>query len=229
MNPSVPPLRETQVPPEQVAALYRAATEYVARATGCTLDGSEESLAFVDHYIETFSQTTRKPGKTGQPPTEVLRLTASALGVYLGELAIARFGGRWLALLAPEEEQDDAEPRSMPESLTQWRVELAAAPLLLDPIGMAEGALLPHGEPPGAADDQAPGFTLLPAGAHLYEPLHAALDRLSPVSEDYYYSLTGRFETLAAIVDLVIELQQQAATAPDGHPKAEAPVPPEHQ
>ena len=45
----------------------------------------------------------------------------------------------------------------------------------------------------------------------LQAALHEALSRLAPVSADYYYSFTGRFETLAHVVELTVELQAQAA------------------
>ena len=38
--------------PETVQTFVTAAGRYVERALGVQLDGSEESLAYVDHYIE---------------------------------------------------------------------------------------------------------------------------------------------------------------------------------
>lgn len=192
---------------EQLAALRRAAGDYVERAVGCKLDGSEDSLAFVDHYIDEV--------RKGAPPKpDVLRLIAAALGAYLGELAIARFGGRWLVLpLAKDKDaQSDAESDAESDSSyeeSRWRVELEAAPLRLDPIGMAAAALI---RPP---KDNLDAFVLLPGNRHLYEPLQTALERLAPVSEDYYYSLTGRFETLVYVGDLLASLVEQSERAAD--------------
>jgi hypothetical protein len=149
------------VPAELLATLYRAAVDYVARATGCSKDvlflpsqrgaevgdAAQVALAFVDHYLEKV--------RGGPPPQpEVLRLIASALGVYFGELAIACFGGCFLALPADaatrdrddEEDSESAEPQEdQAAAISRWRVELLAVPLVLDPIAMAVAALLPHG------------------------------------------------------------------------------------
>ena len=79
MSPTARTGRETPASPdlpdlaEQLAALSRAAVNYVERATGCKLDGSEESLAFVDHYLDEVRKGT-------PPKPEVLRLIAAALG-----------------------------------------------------------------------------------------------------------------------------------------------------
>jgi hypothetical protein len=224
---SAPPSTDgaTPVPAAQVATLRRAAVEYVVRATACPPElfaegsaepsdlGGEAALAFVDHYI-----VQAKNGPKLQP--EVLRLVASALGVYLGELLIARFGGRWLALpqkTPPHAKKTDGDRSGetaqaaglgtlVEYAAVSWRVELAAAPLRIDPVAMAATALLPHSE---AADD-VPVFALTVQNPNLYEALHAALDRSSPVSSDYYYSLTGRFETLVYIVDLLTDLRRAA-------------------
>src|SRR5262245_17963121 len=76
-------------PPERIAELRRAAGDYIARASGVRLaadDVSPESLAFVDHYVQQVS--------AGAPlRAEVRSLVAVALGVQLGEVLLARFGG----------------------------------------------------------------------------------------------------------------------------------------
>jgi hypothetical protein len=206
-----------QVPSEQLAALKKAAADYVARATGMTLDGSEESLAIVDHYIAKVrmgSEASRKP--------DVLRLVAAALGAYLGELMTSRFGGGWRIV-----DRDPEEPSEL-GALAAWRIGLEAAPLLVDPIGMAAEALLvsdDEDEIDAESDEGVPGFTLLPEAATLQEALHASLSRLAPVSADYYYSLTGRFETLTYVVDLLSDLRHQQAAklaAPDADDDTDA-------
>lgn len=240
----------------RIAELRMAASDYVQRAIGCELDDSEESLAFVDHYISQVRSG-------GELRDEVLRLVAIALGVYLGEVTRTRLGGRWVALppepgalaAAPAKE---AGPHPDPLGETPildsmddpigWRLQVAAVPLLVDPIGMALRALQPPGSrdpseaglasaattPSGAAPDagsqsasQRPndtegtegtagpdgsedevGFATTP---ELTVPLRFALSRLPPVTFDYYYSLTGRFETLTYAAELLAELQQKAA------------------
>jgi hypothetical protein len=187
-----------------------------------SLDDSEESLAFVDFYIS----RVRDGGKLSD---EVLQLVGGALGVYLGEVARTKFGGRWVAL-PPEPVAQPAESSAEPAETAQpggagtpildsiddpagWRLQLEAAPLLVDPIGMAKSALAWQAPPEAlkdpetgdepAAEEDPVGFATTP---ELTAPLRAALARLPPVSMDYYYSLTGRFETLSYVVELLAEL-----------------------
>ncbi len=157
--------------PADVQALAAAARRYVERALGLSLDGSEESLAFVDHYVhETARHEALKP--------EVLALIAPALGAYFGEVAIARFGGRWV--------QGDSDPAN-------WLVELEPAPLRFYPVGMAAEAL---------RAEEVDGYdSSFATRDDLTAPLLQALEAVPPVAEDYYYSLAGRVETVAYALD----------------------------
>lgn len=170
--------------PSRVADLRRAAHAYVQRATGCDIDLSEESLAFVDHYLG----TVRGGGAVSD---EILPLIAAAVGVHLGEVAIAKYGGAWRGPAPADGEAGGDDP-------ALWRVELESAPLSFDPIGMAAEALR-QGEVEGYE-----------AGMHtrpeLSSVLEDALSRAAPVSDEYYYSLTGRFETLGYAVDILTEI-----------------------
>src|SRR5262245_3623413 len=103
---------------KDIDVFVEAARSYVVRAIGVDLDGSEESLAFVDHYLEKARET--------KMDDEVLALVAPAFGAYLGQVAIGKFGGRWVL-----ESEDPSE----------WRVELQPAPLRFFPVGMAAEAL----------------------------------------------------------------------------------------
>ena len=165
--------------PAPVQPFYDAARIYVQRALGVDLDDSEESLAYVDHYIATTARAeSLKP--------EVLALVAPALGAYLGQVAIARFGGKWVL-----EGEDPAG----------WRVELAPAPLTFYPVGMAAEAL--RGEEVEGYDAS------FSAREDLMGPLDEALESSPPVDEAYYYSLTGRLETLAHALDLLVEIERK--------------------
>ena len=168
--------------PAPVQPFYDAARDYVKRALGVELDDSEESLAYVDHYI---TLTTRAEAADSRLRPEVLALIAPALGAYLGQVAIARFGGRWVL------EGDPAE----------WRIELDPAPLTFHPVGMAAEAL--RGEEVEGYDAS---FT---TREDLMGPLLEALESAPPVDEDYYYSLTGRLETLAHALDILIEIERR--------------------
>ena len=170
-------------PPEAVKGFVDAAHRFVQRALGVELDGSEASLAYVDHYIEKSARAEAAGGRIGP---EVLALAAPALGAYFGQVAIARFGGRWII------EGDDP---------ATWRVELAPAPLHFCPVGMAAEAL--RG---GELDGYDGSFA---TRDDLMGPLLQALESSPPVDEAYYYSLTGRLETLAHALDLLVEIERR--------------------
>lgn len=165
--------------PPPVQPFYDAARNYVKRAVGVDLDDSEESLAYVDHYIASTARAeSLKP--------EVLALVAPALGAYFGQVAIARFGGKWVI------EGDNP---------ANWHIELAPAPLSFHPVGMAAEAL--RGEEVEGYDA---AFT---TRADSMGPLDEALESTPPVDEAYYYSLTGRLETLAHALDILIEIERR--------------------
>lgn len=233
----------------KLAELRMAAADYVQRAIGCELDDSEESLAFVDHYLDSIRHE-------GELRDEVVQLVAVAIGVYLGEVTRTKFGGRWVALPPPpapvstSRSDKAAEPDPLGETPildsiddpVGWRLQLAAVPLLMDPIGMAQRALK-HPSPDAAREvdsDAAPGASAEPSAGELRDasangedpvgfattpeltpPLRAALGRLPPVSYDYYYSLTGRFETLSYVVELIAELQEAQRRAQAADTEAE--------
>lgn len=195
---SAPPLLLPS--PARLAELGHAACDYVQRATGLDLDHSEESLAFVDHYLRQV--------RSGDPlKPEVQILVAAAIGVYLGETLLGRFGGRWLAI--------PAEPTTMAEEGTPvldsiddptgWRVELEAAPLICDPLLWARQALRANGDGDGDGDEDGGGGLSVPPS--LWETLQTIMARLPPVTEEYYYSLTGRFETVGYIVEILASLR----------------------
>ena len=164
--------------PPPVQPFYDAARNYVKRAVGVDLDDSEESLAYVDHYITATARAEAlKP--------EVLALVAPALGAYLGQVAIVRFGGHWVT---------DGDPAA-------WRVELDPAPLTFHPVGMAAEAL--RGEEVEGYDAS------FSTREELMGPLLEALEAAPPVDEAYYYSLTGRLETLAHALDILTEIERR--------------------
>jgi hypothetical protein len=162
---------------KDVEAFVDAAAAYVRRALNVELDGSEESLAFVDHYASGARESSLKD--------ELLALVAPALGAYLGQVAIRKFGGRWVL-----ESEDPAA----------WRVELEPVPLRFWPVGMAAEAL--RGDDVEGYDAS---FASSPA---LMGDLLEQLSRVPPVEHEYYYSLTGRLETLTHAVDILVELQK---------------------
>jgi hypothetical protein len=161
-----------------VKTFSAAAASYVKRTLSVELDGSEESLAYVDHYVATTSRGTPVSG-------EVMNLIAPAFGAYFGDVLIGKFGGKWVC---------EGEP-------ADWQLELEPVPLRVHPVGMAAAALAGH-EVEGYDDSIAttPEFTA---------PLEQALETMPPVSSSYYYSLTGRLETIEAVVDVLSELARR--------------------
>src|SRR5438552_12523975 len=97
------------VKPARIAEYALAAGDYVRQSLGVELDGSVESLAYVDHYLS----------KIGRVSDEVLGLVAAAVGAYFGEVAIGRLGGDWRT--------DGDDPAG-------WLVTLEAAPLRFRPV-----------------------------------------------------------------------------------------------
>lgn len=144
----------------------------------------------LDDSVESLAFVDHYLSKVGEVSDEVLALVAPAIGAYFGELAIRTFGGQWMT---------DGEP-------TKWTVRLAAAPITFSPAALVASALR-HGE--GDADGAA-----LDVPAPLRMRLEEALEAIGPVEEAYYYSLTGRFETIAHAVDILVELARRARPVP---------------
>lgn len=201
-----------QPSPSRISELSQAACDYVQRATGLELDSSEDSLAFADHYLRTVQS-----GKKLRP--EVADLVAAALGVYLGELLLSKFGGRWLAV-PTEPTGDDKDGTPVLDSIDDplgFRVQLHAAPLICDPVLWARQALLVGSDDDTQSDE---GGLVVPPS--LQDKLHAAMARLPPVSEEYYFSFTGRFETVCYLVELLASLLSENADDTNGNDGGEA-------
>jgi hypothetical protein len=171
--------------PDQVSEYVRAAVDFVRRAVGMVLDGSDESLAVLDHYV---AQVPRdKPA--------IVTLVAPAVGAYFGEVVRRRWGGEWRLVGEPAE----------------WRLSLEGGALSFAPVGMAATAVC-RAEVEGYDADVA----LDPARR---EAVEAAMELCAPVTEEYFYSLTGRFETIQHMLDLLAGLRAHALPAePDAEP-----------
>ena len=168
--------------PARIAEFALAAADYVRQSLHVELDGSVESLAFVDHYLT----------KVGQISDDVLRLLAAAVGAYFGEVAIAKLGGEWRT-----EGDDPAE----------WTVMLEAAPITFKPVAMAAEAV--------RQDDLEDYDGSLQVPAAMEGGLEEALAAVGDVEADYYYSLTGRFETIEHAAEVLAELRRRAEEASD--------------
>jgi hypothetical protein len=169
----------------RVTPFVEAARGYVRRALKLELDMSPESLAYVDHY----ARTTREAQPDGKLAADVLRLAASALGAYFGEVLLAAHGGQWVI---------ESGAEAAPE---RWRIELDPPSLSLSPVALAAGAL---------AGDEVPGYddrvtpSLQDAVA-----LQQLLEATPPIDADMFYSLTGRYETIEKMRDLLAEIARR--------------------
>ncbi len=182
---------------EEVEPFAAAARSYVNRVVGVPLDGTETSLAFVDHYIT-------KTVANGAIADDVLALIAPALGAYFGQLLVTHFGGQW--------QGSSASPSS-------WRIELEPVALSFSPVGMAAAAL--RGRDVEGYDDT------LRTNLDLAGALEGALAASPPIDEGYYYSLTGRFEVITQVVDVLMEVvrrrQEQSAEPETGTAEEDGP------
>ena len=184
-------------PDPRVAPFVEAARGYVRRAIGLELDESIESLAFVDHYVSTL----RKETQTKLEP-DVLRLTAAAVGAYFGQVLIGAFGGGWVIARA-------AEPT--PEL---WQLELDPPSVSLYPVALAAAALA--GEAVDGYDDR-----ITPALGDV-AALQQLLEGKSPIDAAYFYSLTGRFELVEEMRELLAEIdRRRQAGRPEEPPDPE--------
>lgn len=173
----------------QITQFSQAAQEYVRRTLGIVIDTSEESLAYVDHYLNTIRE--QRPLKP-----EVVQLLGTALGVHLGQVLLQRLEGRWYGpLYAPPDEQ--ANPLN-------WRIELTEVPLSFSPVAIVL-AVLQQAEPEDLDSS-------LHTEQRWRKALADALERATPVTEDYYYSITGRYETILFAVELLVQIRQQSLT-----------------
>ncbi len=176
----------------RVAPFVEAARGYVRRAISLELDLGSDSLAYVDHYIGTLrTDAVRKL----EP--DVLRLTASALGAYFGEVLIEAFGGGWVI------------PQSAEQTPELWQLELDPPSVSLHPVALAACALA--GETVDGYEDRITP-SLGDAAA-----LQALLENKEPVEAAYFFSLTGRFELLEQTRELLAEIdrRRQAGPPPD--------------
>lgn len=194
---------------ERLAAdLGRVFHEQVRRALGVDLDGSVTSLAYVDHYLAQARREPREP---------ILSLLAAGAGAYFGDLVRETIGAAWLG--------DGKTARSL-------RLLLAPQRVYFSPVDMAFEAIV--GEAVEADDPRAPGGSAIDSGYHLLEAetdpraaapngaeepsdeafVHEALANFAPVSEDHFYSLTCRYETLQTIVEILAQRQAERGCAP---------------
>ena len=133
-----------------------------------------------------------------QPAT--LQLIILTSGAYFGEVVRRRLGGRWET--AEKEEQ--------------WRVVLPTG-LHFSPLGFVASAIL------RAESEEIDSAIDAPARMRPY--LQQALQRMGDVSEEDYYSLCGRLDTLEHVHEVLVAVAAQMMGNADDDEDAPEPVP----
>jgi hypothetical protein len=163
------------------------------------------SLAFVDHYLSLARDEDREP---------ILTLLATGAGAYYGELVRTHLGATWLG--------SGTDPRELRLLMTPQLIHFCPTDQAFEAIvGCSLGDDDPR-SPPGRALDArfhvctaaAPvstGSSTVPDDAVWLEQ---RLGELAPLPEDEFHSLTGRFETLQLMVELLAARQAQRGDAP---------------
>lgn len=112
---------------------------------------------------------------------DVIERASRTVGAYFGEVVRRRFDCRWVLT---------------PETSLLWRLEFERCFLHFNPVGVALELLL-GGEIP----DANAAYVTFPEATEALVPI---LDRMQPVSEEDYFTLSVRFEVLETIVDFLM-------------------------
>jgi len=131
---------------------------------------------------------------TTVPPehVETTKLVVAAVGAYFGEVARRHLGGRW-------ELEDDS-----PES---WRLVLPIG-ISFAPVAVVYAAV--------AREESADAEFHIPAV--LYSHAASALERMGEVSDDEYYSLCGRLDTLEHLHGVLVAVAAERKAKNDDLP-----------
>lgn len=186
---------------EQLTAAFR---EQVRRALKVELPDElgATALAYVDHYLALLREETREP---------IVSLVAANAGAWFGELIRREIGGTWIG--------DGIDPRAL-------RLLLEPAFVYFAPVDVAYEAILSGS--PALGDPRVPEGASLDASFHLrkhpvvnfeHEPadhdwVSERLAETPPLPEDQYFSLTGRFETLQLILELLASRELERGREP---------------
>lgn len=186
-----------------LAQLAATCEDYVKRAVGVALDGTQDTLPILDHYVREATRGVSVAGSSSEAPAgdgatanhpgaagdsaALLGPLVPATGAYFGQLVLKQFAGaRFIA-----HGQDYAS----------YRIEFGPYFLHFNPMGIAHEVI---------TGEDAPGYH-----AHF-----AVLDEARPVVEQSlasgltvrtqdYYSFSVRHETLEQVVAVLSALEEQ--------------------
>ena len=157
--------------PEPVTELIQSAVRFVRASVGVELDGTQDTLPLLDHYVvQARAYVQERP--------ETLPLLAHATGAYFGQLLNREFGGFWRAV----------EP-----SAEQWRIGMHTVFLAMNPVGIAYQII-------GEGDIAGPPAEMMLAREDKPGVL-ARLDSLADVSHETYHTFGTRFDVVQAVVE----------------------------
>lgn len=176
---------------DQLVAGFR---EQLRRALEVDLrdDFGTAALAYVDHYLTLLREEQREP---------IISLVAAGAGAWFGELVRREIGGQWIG--------DGTQPRRL-------RLLLEPQFVHFSPIDIAYEAIFAGSPDPG--DPRIPEGAALDGAYHLRKRTEVGdegeqlddhawvserLAEVPEVPEDQFHSLTGRFETLELILQLL--------------------------
>jgi hypothetical protein len=202
--------------PDQVLEFAAQVVDYVRRSLGVTLEYDSETLPVLDHYLRQVGHPSSAGGKSNGTPALAADLVAATSGAYFGEVVRRRLGGSWHL------------PSSDPGS---WRMVLPSG-LWFFPTAMAMAAILgPDGDPieldardPDDDDEdeveQEPGpvhewDASLQAPPLLRAHVERVLHGMADVSEDEYYSLCCRLDTLEHVQSVLAAMTSARRSQPD--------------
>ncbi len=153
------------------------------------LDYSIETLPVVDHYVSLAREDS-------QPREEVSALIASMAGVYYGEVLKRRFGAQWHL-------HDLSDPFT-------WELFFTSCPLAIRPVHISYEIVTRQ-------EDDAIDSSLRTAQAR-QDFLYDYFEALGQVSEDEFFSFSGRTEIIMAALDLLSEIERFIAEQKGGKP-----------
>jgi hypothetical protein len=190
-----------------VASLADSFRAHVQRATGLTLDGSVESLAFVDHYLRLL----RRAPNTGDTAAPIGELVAAEAGAYYGDLVAREIGGTWIG-----DGQDPSRLRMLIKPQFLYFAPVAQALEIVRELAGVDAT-------PATSDDAAvdPIDATFHARANQDGTgpddatwIAQRLAELPPVAGEEYYSLTCRFETLQLVLEMLAHKHADEGRAP---------------
>ena len=218
--------------PEQVLEFASQAVEYVRRSLGVTLEYDSETLPILDHYLHhvTSAAVEAKNGNGsgnghGHERVTTTELVAATAGAYFGEVVRRRLGGSWHL---PSEDPSTWR-MVLPSGLWFWPVAMAMAAILGpdgDALRPSRGAAVrdpdddpelhedadivdEDGESSADSADSGGGWDAsLQVPPLLRGHVARVLESMADVSEDEYYSLCCRLDTIEHVQTVLVAMAQ---------------------